>query len=467
MSPRIRLAVVVVLALLVFAGGISLATRHKWTASETRGARGEYEARSDKEGKAPELPELDLQALLVDPTQAYDADAMALKYAFGDAVILVSYQTAGNMENCGCSPIQLGGVAARGALITGVRKRRPTLVIDLGAITDGSDSFNLLKARYVLKAMDLAAYDAIGLGVAELSLEPADLREFLRATATAYYCGNAYASGWQPPDNWEKRYENRELLPILAAADLPSLAGDGTNTAQGIAPPGFVWEVKSHRVGVLFLNFTGLSKPDLNLPGYRLAHPGEWLRVWSEQERWKLADTWVLAAEGYSAQVAAVTTDYPQLSLILTGDSHPAGRSEEEMLKPVETENGATWLNTFNYGGYLGLANVGWGARSTGKASFDAYNLPVISTFVPDERIRELVKGEFHDALAAVFPQQSFKYRAATIIPPEDCRQCHRQAYETFKKSAHPQSLATLQAKGQEQNAECLSCHVVDRKSVV
>lgn len=460
---RTRVSVIVILgAILAFLAGFAVVKSQQRPVSEGKLARSET-ARATAKNSAPAPPELNLRMILADPTQSCDPVALASKYAFGEAVILVSYQTAGNIEACGCSPVELGGMAARGGLIAEVRKRQPVLTLDLGAITDGTDSFNLLKARYILKAMELAGYDAMGLGVAELALEPTKLRELLQETDTGYFAANVYAKrgSWEPPTDVGKRYQKWELLPSIAASDLPSLAQATAGTLVPVAPGGFKWIVQAHQIGIVFLNFTGLSETQLELPGYRMVSPREWLQAWSEQGNWELADTWVLAAEGYSAQIAEVTKDYPQFQLILTGDSHFSGRSEEDMLKPVQTESGATWLNTCNLGGYLGLVNITFGPRGKDQASLVAYNLPIASILSPDRKILEMVKSEYHGALASVFREQSFKHRAAVIIQPEECRQCHQRAYDVFKKSAHSRSLDSLQSAGQKYNVECLSCHVV------
>jgi len=448
--------------MLVLLAGFILAGCQQMRSRGEPGAKAGARKEGEKQSK-PAPPELKLRVILADPTQTHDAKSLATKYAFGDAVILASYQTAGNIENCGCSPVQLGGMPPRGALIAEVRKRQPTLTLDLGAIIGGNGSFHILKARYVLQAMQLAGYDAMGLGVAELALQPDKLQEILGASQIPYYSANAYVDlkRWHPPAGVEERYRDWNILPSVEPANLPSLGRDEASTLRPLAPPGFVWEVKDRRVGVVFLNFTGLSEAGLQFPGCFLATPAEWLEAWGKQEHWDLADTWVLAAEGYSAQIATVIKDYPQFSLILTGDSHPSGRSEERMLQPVMTETGATWLNTYNLGGYLGLVNIDFPAKRDERNSLVAYNLPVVSTFYPDQTIKELIRGPYHDALKQVFPEQSFEYRAAVIIEPEDCRQCHRRAYDIFKQSRHPHSLETLEEKGQKYNAECLGCHVV------
>ena len=41
------------------------------------------------------------------------------------------------------------------------------------------------------------------------------------------------------------------------------------------------------------------------------------------------------------------------------------------------------------------------------------------------------------------------------------CARCHSESARTYAESAHSQAFQTLVAKGQQDNPECVSCHVV------
>lgn len=54
--------------------------------------------------------------------------------------------------------------------------------------------------------------------------------------------------------------------------------------------------------------------------------------------------------------------------------------------------------------------------------------------------------------------------RAASTIPyagAHACQSCHPAEYQIYQKSAHAHALDTLKGKGQDENGECVSCHVV------
>jgi len=244
---RCGVSAIAVGAMLVLLAGFILAGCQQMRSRGEPGAKARARKEGGKQSK-PAPPELKLRVILADPTQTHDAKSLATKYAFGDAVILASYQTAGNIENCGCSPVQLGGMPPRGALIAEVRKRQPTLTLDLGAIIGGNGSFHILKARYVLQAMQMAGYDAMGLGVAELALQPDKLQEILGASQIPYYSANAYVDlkRWHPPARVEERYRDWKLLPSVEPASLPHrLSGlkrgasksIGISRIHGYSPP--------------------------------------------------------------------------------------------------------------------------------------------------------------------------------------------------------------------------------------
>ncbi len=412
-------------------------------------------------GKVPPPPETDASAYILDPQKIVSGEALIEQYAFGDMAILTSYHTMNNLETCGCSPLQMGGLAPRAELISMVRKKMPTIVIDIGAMLDGAESFNLLKARYQLKALHLAGYDALSLGVNELALKPEDLSKLLNEVDIPYYSGNAFLpkGEWKGNDTLSKRIDI-EPLPKLEIADISNfLQIDETKKWEMVARPGFIWKVKNTRIGFLFLNFTALTNSEVELAGYFLANPipllKEYLRRFQD-----MADIWVLLAEGYSQTLEEELSEFPQIFILITGDFHPLSEvSQRKMLLARTAPSGrGLWLNTFYFGAYLGIVNI---VENGKNFNYYGYNLPILSTYKPEEKVLKLITQSWQGELAKIFTQQSFKYKSAVIIDPQDCATCHQKAYEVYKESKHARSLEALKGKKQELNVECLSCHVV------
>ncbi len=398
---------------------------------------------------APPPPELNLSVYAANPQLLPDGRSLVEEYVFGDFAIIFTYHTMNNLESCGCSPIQLGGLAPRATLISLVKEKVPTIVIDIGAMLDGNESFHLLKASYQLRALKMMGYDAIGLGLKELAVEPENLQKLLDDAEIPYFSASALAPKgiWKLPQIKPKR-SDIELLPKL---------NTDSSTLEPIAPAGFIWNIYGKRIGFLFVNFSEPEKEKAVLSSFTLASPRNVLTHFLEDEKIDV-DEWVIVGEGYRMKIEQALKDFPQVSLVITGDYHQLSADKRQMLLPMKTPSGnGTWLNTFYFGGYIGVVN---GIRLNKAIKFYAYNLPVFSTFEPQKEVEELITKDYRARLAEIFKQQSFKYKASVIIEPEQCATCHQNAYEKYKQSKHAHSLEALVEKGQKYNIECLPCHV-------
>ena len=65
----------------------------------------------------------------------------------------------------------------------------------------------------------------------------------------------------------------------------------------------------------------------------------------------------------------------------------------------------------------------------------------------------------------AVFAEDAAPAGDPTFVGAGKCKMCHKgekngNIYETWLNSKHAKSLETLVAKGEQNNAECLACHV-------
>lgn len=71
----------------------------------------------------------------------------------------------------------------------------------------------------------------------------------------------------------------------------------------------------------------------------------------------------------------------------------------------------------------------------------------------------------YHQAGAQAFQKRALSRRGQLAQSPfggsDSCRSCHPQAYQTWQASAHAHAIATLAAKGQGQQPECVTCHVL------
>lgn len=387
---------------------------------------------------------------LLDNREITEVPGAVKFYRRGDFDLLLTYDSANKIETCGCSPMQLGGIAPRVALIKEFQRHGAFLTLDAGGVGDEVDSFNRLKLGVMLDAMHEARYDGCNLGIGEMQFAPAELAALFREHGAPLYSANVLAPPLAEPLTGEEEFynlsSNAQKVIRLPLSGLP----EGT---APLAPAGFITEVMGKRTAVVFLQLTQLTTKPEFAEGYTLLEPLEALKLFAEQVD-PAPRLWVLVAEGYSDEISQFIKAHPELRIVLTGDKHLT----EEESGPRLLDNGGIWFNTFFFGKYLGYVSLS-GRR--GKLSFFAVNIPILSTYAPDEAVYRMVKEDLHAKFADIFRQQSFTLKAANIIPPEDCQDCHPRAYEVFASSAHAQSLRTLKEKSQEYNLDCISCHVL------
>jgi nitrate/TMAO reductase-like tetraheme cytochrome c subunit len=400
-----------------------------------------------------EMRPLTLTELLDNPEVRDPVSAVGF-YSKGDFSILLSYDSRNKIETCGCSPLQLGGIAPRVALIKIFQARGGSLVFDAGSVSDGAESFQTLKFQTMLRAMREAPYNGVNLGVTDMAYAPDELAALFRDAEVPLYSANVLAKEIENPlTGNESLYD----YPPYIVAPLPILEFPEDADGQLIAPPSVIALVNGKRAGVVFLQFTQMTKDFERHPGYVIVEPEaafECVKRVTQPE----PEFWVLVAEGYGHDIEKFVEEHPEILIVLTGNKH----IEEEKNVARSLANGGIWFNTFFYGKYLGLISIdGEPGNERRPAKFEGVNIPIQSTYYSDLAVYDMIKKDLHSKFEAVFREQSFEFKAANIIPPEECKDCHAHQYEVFVRSAHPNSRQILKDAGQQYNVDCLSCHVV------
>ncbi len=400
-----------------------------------------------------EMRPLSFTELLENP-EVREPESAVDFYRKGDFSILLSYDSHNRLETCGCSPLQLGGIAPRVALIKIFQAGGGSLVFDAGSVSDGAGSFQKLKFQTMLRAMREACYNGVNVGMTDMAYAPDELVGLFHEAEVPLFSANVLAREIENPlTGLETLYD----YPPYVVEPLPMSEPPEDAGAQPIAPPGLIALVNGKRAGVVFLQFTQMTKDFERHPDYVIIEPKVAF------ERVKRAahsepEFWVLVAEGYGHDIEVFVQEHPEILIVLTGNKH----IEEEKNVAQLLANGGIWFNTFFYGKYLGLVNIdGEPGNERRLAKFEGVNMPILSTYYPDMTVYDMIKKDLHSKFETVFQEQSFEFKAANIIPPEDCKDCHAHQYEVFVQSAHPNSWQTLKDAGQQYNVDCLSCHVV------
>ena len=119
-----------------------------------------------------------------------------------------------------------------------------------------------------------------------------------------------------------------------------------------------------------------------------------------------------------------------------------------------------------NEGKYVGQLDLVFGADNSIQDA--VVTVHALDDNAPEiKELREKVDKFKADNGEAVVKVESFVHSRGNgesserYLGVHNCARCHVDVARDYAKSAHAQVYNTLQAKGQQNNAECLSCHVV------
>jgi hypothetical protein len=180
-------------------------------------------------------------------------------------------------------------------------------------------------------------------------------------------------------------------------------------------------------------------------------------------EMQKAADIVVLIAQMPSAAVREMLTAMGPGSGI---DICIEGRDARQYRRINRVNGDVILVAANNEGKYVGQLDLVLGAD---KSIQDAVvTVHALDDNAPEiKELREKVdafKVESGDEVAVV---ESFTHSRGQGSPSEqflgvhNCARCHTDAARAYSKTKHAQAFNTLQTKGQENNPECVSCHVV------
>jgi len=340
----------------------------------------------------------------------------------GTVTLLVTGDTRGYLEPCGCRRDQAGGLPGRMTLV--LQNETPEhLLVDVGNLTSGGRSYELLKLGYLLDGMSRMGYDAVNLGRREAGLD--------RDTLAKIIAGNR--------------------VPFVSCNVLDR------STGRLLAEPFRVKTVAGVRVGI-----TGVTEVEEGEAG-----PGVQVRPAAEAlaetlPRLKSQCDYVLVlAFAPPETLRALANRFYEINGLLGGDV-PQSSEKAEIL------NRAVAFNVTDKGKVLGKLTFRRGALGlelTGSAS-----LKVKDTIPPAAEMTALI-ADYKNALRersiefaseeGLEPIAGTQTTADTYVGQERCKGCHPQAHRINLASLHNRAFETLVRKKSEYDPECLRCHTV------
>ncbi|MCS6865242.1 MAG: multiheme c-type cytochrome [Gemmataceae bacterium] len=391
-----------------------------------------------------------------------------------DAVLVITGQTFGYLQPCGCSRPQLGGLERRFVFIQSLKQKGwPVAGVDLGDIPPAAAAVPeqlVLKYATILPALREMGYVAVGVGKAEFRNGLFQLLE--------EYAGQ------------------KEQPPYTLAGNVAGLLG-GKLTPREVAFPGpgqraMVGLVEVAEIGSVPVGIAGVVGPSVQKA---VADMGSKTLIGFTPEKDALSEaTKIFAAhprkptltlllyQGTLNEARAVAKQWPQFRIIvcLSDDAEPPETPD------ILTRAGAPdalILRVGHKGRYVGVV----GAFQNSRGDFDLkyqivplgeeFNTPgtdeVASRTNPAlarlDQYAEKVKSR---NLLAKFPagphpaQVALPQKNVTFVGSEACKGCHAAEYTKWSESHHAHAFDALTTIAKRPalrhfDGECVVCHTV------
>jgi hypothetical protein len=361
-----------------------------------------------------------------------------------DYVLLLSGQSHGYLQPCGCSSPQYGGYERRYNFVQTLKERGwPVVAADLGDALAHDGPQKLLKYQVAMAAMKTLGYTAVGVGLRELEAPLFDV-----------------IGQWALNDP----------VPALVAANLDS------QNAAGCVFPWAVSNAKGAGPKVAFIGAVGpTAAGQVKNPDIKLGQNGQVLANVLKNKDLLAAkpELFVLLYQGTLDEAKACAQAFPQFRVIVC-------TSDDEEPPSVPVQVGETQIVRLGHKSrFVGVVGV----YRTGKADrpFDL-RYQLVSLGPEYETPANRVKGQPVVQLMEDYAQEvkngnylgkygqrphplQITYPKAEYVGSFACKECHEDAYKIWKKSPHSGAYKTLEEARKpslrQYDGECVVCHTV------
>ncbi len=357
-------------------------------------------------------------------------------------VLIISSETDGYLEPCGCTQGQLGGLIRRYDFVERLKAQNwPVALIDAGGLikdpATARGGFEQAKIKFAiaLKAYSTLKYDAIALNTEDLKVGIGEaFAQYLNGLGDST---KIVAANVKPAAGFESRIQASQIIS----------AGPVKLGVTAVVDPEAIAK---------------LTDPDKNdlLPDVKRPHDVLGA-VLAEMEG--KSDYQVLMVQGPAEQAKRLATAYPGFDVVVAS-SEFADTLEHE---PLMLNGNKTMVVTIGRRGkYLGA--VGFFADEAQKMRF--YLLTLNSRFDgPGTAIKKVIQDEYREMLKAAgvvenFPRHDYTggTAGATYVGAETCRRCHPNTFAKWSTTKHAQAFVALEKDPKPNaifDAECVTCH--------
>ena len=334
--------------------------------------------------------------------------------------------TEGRLEPCGCFTGQFGGLT-RLKTVLDAEAPAGALRVDVGDAIGGHEDYDLIEYRYVLRAFAAMNYDVLNVGQREAQFNATQLQEIRRASPVPIISANLLDKASRKPifDSYRIVQRGAVRIAIIGVLDPNGL---GENLGEGLA----VGDMDS-----------AIERCLAELRGK--------------------ADLIVLLAFTDEATLARLAQQFYQCQVILGGKvSQPAqelSRVNRSLVYFVTNESRALGILHLRLAKNEPLQVTGNEVRLLhDKIPQDAGFRQLMQDYRMEVRHARLAVDDPNNLSADMVPGVR---TLATFAGTEECIECHRTAWEVWRKSGHARAFRTLADNKAEADPKCIGCHSV------
>lgn len=404
-----------------------------------------------------------------------------------DAVLVLSGQTFGYLQPCGCSRPQTGGLERRAYFIDQLKaKGWPVAGVDLGDLYPEKSAVReqgQLKYVATMNALREMGYVAVGVGETELKAQLDSLlgRYIAQKEQPPFtLAGNAVGLGEVGPDGKPKVIAREQRFPVLPGDTRP-LVGSAEVAEVGPVPVG-VAGVVGTPLAMSARKAKWDTSIDFGPPKAALEAARDLLAKHPKKPQLN-----VLIYQGSSDDAEKVAKDFPSFNVILcqASDALPP-----QVPKTVDTPAGKTLIIEVGHKGqHVGVLGL---FKTPGAGFVLKYQLvPLGEEFdtpgTEEEALKankalkalqtyaEAVKAEVRLGKdyprtphpAQIHAKEELKPSVALhYVGSDACKACHAAEFAQWSKAKHSHALEALEKVAKRPNlrqfdGECVKCHTV------
>ncbi|MFO0823422.1 MAG: multiheme c-type cytochrome [Gemmataceae bacterium] len=389
-----------------------------------------------------------------------------------EAAIILTGQTFGFLQPCGCSRPQMGGLERRAVFLNSLKaKGWPVVGFDLGDLypqKTAIDEQAKLKYKLTMNALRDMGYVAVGLGKSDLApgIDNLLVEYSLQKEQPPFVlAGNIQGLIGGKPQSREERFpkpDAKSTRPLVGLAEV-AVVGGVPVSVTGIVGKSLAAEVKKQDTSIAFADNGAVLKDAVTALA---SHPQK-------------PQVNVLLYQGTSEEAGLLASAWPQFQIIVCQADDP-----EPPQFPVTANGGKTLIVQVGHKGrYVGV--VGVFKKAGGGFDLKYQLVPLTEYYITSGTEEEARKANFVLPLLEAYSETVRDRKFLTRMPrgphpaqiqepklnlsyvgSERCQNCHPAQFVKWKDMPHSHALDALEKIAKRPSlrnfdGECVQCHVI------